>query len=76
MKADYIKIFTDTNIIINGLQVSLEAEGIPTLVKDRFESARLGGFGELQASVDIFVLNQDLVRSKKILTTYQEKINA
>lgn len=76
MKADYTKLYTDTNIIINGLKNQLEVQGIQTLVKDHFESARLGGFGEHQASVDIFVLSKDFEQAETILLKYQTKINA
>jgi len=76
MKADYIKLFTDTNIIISGLKNELEKQGILYLVKDRVESARLGGFGEPLASVEIYVLNKDFEAAEKILMSYKEKINA
>lgn len=76
MKAKYIKLFTETNIIINGLKNELETEGIQPLVKDRFESARLGGFGEAQASVEIHVFETDYKIAEKILSKYREKINA
>ena len=73
---NYVKLFTDTNIIINGLKNQLEEESIHFIVKDRFESARLGGFGEPLASVEIHILEKDLEKAEKILTNYREKINA
>ncbi|WP_439132766.1 putative signal transducing protein [Polaribacter sp.] len=76
METDYIKLFTDTTIIINGLKIELEAEGIPYLVKDRFESARLGGFGEQQGSVEIHVLQKDVANAEKVLSAYKSQINA
>jgi hypothetical protein len=72
----YVKLFTDTNIIINGLKNLLDTASIHFIVKDRFESARLGGFGESLASVEIHVLEQDLEKAEKVLTGYREKINA
>ena len=76
MNTEYVKLFTETNIIISGLKNELESENIKYLIKDRFESARLGGFGESLASVEIHVLNKDLEDAKKVLTSYREKINS
>ena len=72
----YIKLYTNTNIIISGLKNRLEEESIHFIVKDRFESARLGGFGETSASVEIHVLEKDYENAEKILSKYREKINA
>lgn len=71
----YKKLYTDTNIIINGLLNLLEAQGIHSIIKDRFESARLGGFGETIASVEIHVLEKDFADAEKILSGYKEQIN-
>lgn len=75
MDSTYTKIFTDTNIIVRGLQNQLEDKGIHSIVKDGFESARLAGYGEQLASVALLVLNKDLETAKSILETYKEKIN-
>jgi hypothetical protein len=72
---NYIKLYTDTNVIILGLKNLLEAEDIPYYVKDRFEAARLGGFGEQQASVEIYVLKKDFEQAENILSEYKLKIN-
>ena len=76
MELDYTKLFTDTTIIINGLKMELEAANIQYLVKDRFESARLGGYGEQQASVELFVLQKDIEKAEKVLSAYKSQINA
>ncbi|MHB0754671.1 putative signal transducing protein [Polaribacter sp. R77954] len=76
MELDYTKLFTDTTIIINGLKMELEAANIQYLVKDRFESARLGGYGEQQASVELYVLQKDIEKAEKVLSAYKSQINA
>ena len=76
MNNEYIKLFTDSNIIINGLKVLLEKEQIRYIVKDKFESARLGGFGEQSTSVEIHVLNNDLEKAQEILAVYKKEINS
>ena len=76
MKNEYVKLFTDTSIIINGLKSLLEKENINYRVKDNFESARLGGFGQPLASVELHVLENDLEKAEIVLAAYKEKINA
>ncbi|UAM98689.1 DUF2007 domain-containing protein [Polaribacter litorisediminis] len=75
MNDEHVKLFTESNIIISGLKNLLENENISYLIKDKFESARLGGFGEQAASVEIHVLKKDLKEAKKILAAYKEKIS-
>ena len=76
MKNEYVKLFTDTNIIINGLKNILENENINYRIKDNFESARLGGFGQPLASVELHVLENDLEKAETVLILYKEKIKA
>ncbi len=76
MKTEHIKLYTETDIIIKGLKRKLEDENIDSMIKDRFESARLGGYGENSASVELYVKKKDLVNAENILTLYKEKINA
>lgn len=75
MNSKYIKIFTETNIIVRGLQKQLDDVGIHNMIKDKFESARLGGYGEQNASVELHVLNKDLEVVNPILYAYKAKID-
>ena len=54
MKTEHIKLFSGSSIIINRLQNILESNNISSLLKNKFESARLAGFGEQMNSVEIF----------------------
>ena len=74
MDIEYVKLFTDTSIIINGLKNQLESGGIKYIIKDRVESAKLSGFGEPLASVEIHVSNTDFEKANKILIEFKEKI--
>ena len=76
MENNYIKLYNNTSIIINGLKTLLESKNILYIIKDRFESARLGGFGEHMNSVELHVLNSDKEAAEKILSEYKEKINS
>jgi hypothetical protein len=76
MTTEHTKLFTGSNIIVNGLKNILDLQQVSYLIKDRFESARLGGFGEQIDSVEVHVLDTDIKKAKIIIEDYKEKINA
>ena len=47
MKTEYLKIYTSSLIIINGIRNLLAENNITSLVKNHPESARLAGFGSI-----------------------------
>ena len=57
-----IKIFSGSQISSMAVIQILEERGIEYLVKNQFESARLAGFGNLDAAVEIFIKETDLDR--------------
>lgn len=75
MKTEHTKLFTGSNIIVNGLKNLLDQEEINYIIKDKFESARLGGFGEQMDSVEVHVLDADVEKAKTIIESYKAKIN-
>jgi hypothetical protein len=75
MKTEHTKLFTGSNIIVNGVKNLLDTADISYIIKDKFESARLGGFGEQMDSVEVHVLDTDVEKAKKIINDYKEKIN-
>lgn len=75
MKTEHTKLFTGSHIIVNGLKNLLDAQDISYIIKDKFESARLGGFGEQMDSVEVHVLDVDLEKAKMLVENYNEKIN-
>ena len=76
MTTGHTKLFTGSNIIVNGLKNILDLEVISYIIKDKFESARLGGFGEQMNSVEVHVLDTDVLKAEKIIENYKEKIKA
>jgi hypothetical protein len=76
MKTEHTNLFTGSNIIVTGLKNLLDLENINYLIKDKFESARLGGFGENMSSVEVHVLDSDLEKAKTVIEKYKEKINS
>jgi len=76
MSTGHTKLFTGSNIIVNGLKNVLDLELISYIIKDKFESARLGGFGEQMNSVEVHVLDTDAEKAKTLIENYKEKIKA
>ena len=76
MTGEYIKVLTDSAIIINRLRDLLEEASVTTRVSDRVESARLGGFGSPTNSVELFILIKDIDKASPIVEAYKEKINS
>jgi|UniRef100_UPI0040470B73 hypothetical protein len=72
---EHIKIFSENGILVRRLQSLLEEEQIPSLIKDNVESARLGGFGSFQNSVDLFIFKSDLEKATPIIETFQKEIS-
>lgn len=76
METAHIKIFTNSYIIVKGLQNRLEENEIKTLIKDRHESARLTGLVQLPNSTELFVLNTDKEKAEPIVAAYEKEINS
>lgn len=76
METEHITIFSGSSILVKGLQNRLEDNNISVLIKDRAESARLGGYGEFRTSVELQVLNVDIEKAKPIVDAYQKEINS
>ncbi len=76
MSADYQPIFTSSGIIIRGLEIRLKNAGIQCIVKDKFESARLAGFGEQMNNVELLVHEDDLDKATPIVDSYKSEIDS
>jgi hypothetical protein len=75
MTSEHIKIFTGSLILVRGLQNLLDDHNIGYLIKDKFESARLGGYGEQMNSVELFVLKVAKEKAQPIVDGYRAEIN-
>lgn len=73
---EYSKIFTNSSILVKGLTNLLEDNAITYIIKDRFESSRLAGFGESAAAVEVHVLATDLEKAIPLVQQYEAEINA
>lgn len=76
MTDEYQKLYTNSAIIIKGLTILLEEKDIKYIIKDRFESARLAGFGEFMNAAEVHVKFSQFENAQKILEKYKLTINS
>lgn len=50
-----MKVFSGSEILASTLKEKIEEVGVEVLQKDNIQSARLGGFGNLDLAVELFV---------------------
>ena len=50
-----MKIFSGSQILASALKEKIEAIGVDVLKKDNIQSARLGGFGNSDLAVELFI---------------------
>ena len=74
MEQEHIKVFTGTQLFVTRLSNLLDDAKIATLVKDNIESARLGGFGNLPYSAELFIYTSDLEKATPIIEDFKKEI--
>lgn len=50
-----MKIFSGSEILASALKEKIEEIGVEVLQKDNIQSARLGGFGNLDLAIELFI---------------------
>ncbi|MFT5258036.1 MAG: hypothetical protein ACI9KF_001675 [Arenicella sp.] len=76
METAHVTIFSGSSIIVKGLQNRLEEHQINCIIKDRVESARLGGFGEHRSAIELLILKTDIKKAQPIVDLYEKEINS
>ena len=76
METAHITIFSDSSILVKELQNRLEENHINCIIKDRVESARLGGFGEQRSAIELLILKTDVEKAQPIVDIYKKEINS
>ena len=66
-KNDIVRIYSDSEININLLQDELSNAGIPSIIKNEFQSAIMAGFGAFPNAVDLYVNSTDFENASKII---------
>ncbi|MDR6968007.1 hypothetical protein J2X31_002021 [Flavobacterium arsenatis] len=69
-----IKIFSGSEILAKNLQNRLEVGGINTVIKDNIQSARLGGFGNTDLAVEVFIQEVDFGKANPIIEEFRLSI--
>lgn len=69
-----IKIFSGSEILAKNLQNRLEVGGIDTVIKDNIQSARLGGFGNSDLAVEVFIQEVDFGKANPIIEEFRLSI--
>lgn len=69
-----IKIFSGSEILALALQKQLEDKNINTMLKNNIQSARLGGFGNADLAVEIFIQEIDFGKASPILEDFRMSI--
>jgi len=55
-----VRVHSNTEVVISRLRAELAKIGIPSLVKNEFESGLMAGFGASPNAVDLYVNATDL----------------
>ena len=72
MQTPHILVFSESAILVKGL----EDNHIGYIIKDPVNSGVLAGFGSLDKSVEVYILETDLKRATPIIEAYKAEINS
>ncbi len=68
--SNHLRLLTSSAITINRLVALLEEQGIPSVIRNNVESARLAGFGSAQNDVDLLIEESDFMQAKEIVEEF------
>jgi hypothetical protein len=66
-----IKIFSGSEILATNLKEKIEAVGINVVIKDNIQSARLGGFGNSDLAVELFIQEFDFGKAHPVIEEFR-----
>jgi len=73
----HTKLFTGSLIEIQRLQLDLDDNQIPSLVKNNFQSGlRSGFYGGSPSQVELFIYEEDVEKATPILEAFKKMINS
>lgn len=70
---DLVKLLTDSSIVVNRIAQILEQNNIKGHMKDNVESARVAGFGVPQNSVELYVLESEMEKARKLIEEFRKE---
>ncbi|MEZ4786723.1 MAG: DUF2007 domain-containing protein [Flavobacterium haoranii] len=62
-----IKVFSGSEIEALAVRQKLEERGVVPIIRNGFESARLAGFGNTDAAVELYVTTEDFEKIKDLV---------
>jgi hypothetical protein len=69
-----IKVFSGSQILAQALHQKIEAVGVKAIMKDNIQSARLGGFGNSDLAVEIFIEEVDFGKANAVIEEFRLSI--
>ena len=69
-----MKVFSGSEILALALQQRIEAIGVETLLKNNIQSARLGGFGNSDLAVELFVQETEFAKVNPVIEDFRMSI--
>ena len=69
-----MKVFSGSEILAMALKEKIEAIGVDTVLKNNIQSARLGGFGNSDLAVEIFIEEIDFGKANPVIEEFRMSI--
>jgi hypothetical protein len=69
-----MKVFSGSDILASSLKEKIEEIGIEVLKKDNIQSARLGGFGNLDLAVELFIDERHFGKVNEVIENFRLSI--
>lgn len=69
-----MKVFSGSEILAQALQQKIEEIGVNTVLKDNIQSARLGGFGNSDLAVELFIQETDFSKANPVIEEFRMSI--
>jgi hypothetical protein len=69
-----MKVFSGSEILASALKEKIEEIGVEILKKDNIQSARLGGFGNLDLAVELFIDERHFGKVNEVIENFRLSI--
>lgn len=66
-----MKVYSGSEVLALALQERLEEAGVETTKKDNIQSARLGGFGQSDLAVEVFIQETDFAKANPVIEDFR-----
>ena len=74
-QSKHLKLFVGSLIEIQRLQIDLDDNAIPSMIRNNFQSGlRSGFYGGFPSQVELFIYEEDLVKATPILDNFKKEM--